>query len=131
MIKDYIRQEKFDQTLLMHHSKTQQNPAHHPAGSCWLLLRSSSRRAVSWAVLMDDDPPLQLFAGQQVEAARSITPIHGWKPFSLKDKKVLSSSKRDLQKSFKMGTREMTFSRPNATRSLSDFHHIQLSLKML
>lgn len=96
VINNNIRQKKFDQTLLMHRNKTnkgkKKNP--HPAGSCRLLLRSSSRRAVSWALLMDDDPPAQLFAGQQAVPARSIRPGQGWKPFSLRDETSLNSSKR-------------------------------------
>lgn len=87
MINNNIRQKKFAQTLLMHHNKTNDEKKCPPSRQ---LLRSSSRGVVSWAPLMDDEPPAQLFA----VPARSISPGQRWKPFSWRDETSLNSSKR-------------------------------------
>lgn len=95
MINNNVRQKKFDQKLLMHHNKPNKDTKiSPPGGSCRLLPRSSWRRAVSWALVTDDDPPARQFAGQPAVPARSISPGQGWKPFSLRDETPLNCNKK-------------------------------------
>lgn len=126
MTNNNIRRKKFDQMLLMHHNKpdTGEKINPHPAGSCRLLLSSSSRRAVSRALLMDEDPPAQLWQCQPGAPA----PASDGNPSALK---LYKEALWDLWEYFRTDIEKADFRGPNVTRVCQTSTSSGVSLQVL
>lgn len=115
MMNNNIRQKKFDQMLLMHHNKTNTgkkiNP--HPAGGCQPLLRSSSRRAVSQALLMDSDPPARLW--QRQPGAPALASDGNLQPEGWSTPQLYKEALWDLWEYFRTDIKKANFRGPDVT----------------